>query len=186
MGPEVLIFMISVNCPVDFDSDLWSGFDTAMTEEWNINATTSCYRVDEFPSTLYEYRDLAEEILAAREANVTTVAGQAFDLTAYIDGILRQDAPSTEQVVFLTEHSEQVFQKLAASGVAYPTENMAFVENNFEYSTAAISHEVLHLVLEEQGHDRSCYADKVHEHQFKYELKEMGGNKHAVLKKFDF
>lgn len=185
MGPEVLIFMISINCPVDFDSDVWSGFDAAMSEEWSINATTNCHGVEKFPSTLYEYRDLAGEILAAREANVTAVAGQAFDLTAYIDGILGQSAPGTEQVVFLTEHSEQVFQKISASGVAYPTENMAFVENNFEYSTAAISHEILHLVLEEQGYERSCYADKVHENQFKYELKEMGGNKHAVLKKFD-
>jgi hypothetical protein len=63
---------------------------------------------------------------------------------------------------------------------------MAFVENNFEYSTAAVSHEILYLVLEEQGHYRSCYySDKVHENQFRYELKEMGKNKHPVLKKFD-
>jgi hypothetical protein len=62
---------------------------------------------------------------------------------------------------------------------------MAFVENNFGYSTAAASHEILHLVLEEEGYDKACYSDLVHENQFRYELKEMGGNKHAVLKKFD-
>jgi hypothetical protein len=33
VGLEVLVFMLSVNCPLDFDSDLWSDFDAAMLEE---------------------------------------------------------------------------------------------------------------------------------------------------------
>jgi hypothetical protein len=179
VGPEVLIFMVSINCQVDFDSDFWSGFDAAMAEEWSINATTACHDVEEFPSTLYEYNDLAGELVESE----TAVAG-VIDVTAYIDAILNQEAP-TEQIVFLTKYSEQVFQKPLASGVAYPTENLAFVENNFGYSTAAASHEILHLVLEEEGYEKECYSDMVHENQFRYELKEMGGSKHAVLKKFD-
>jgi hypothetical protein len=47
------------------------------------------------------------------------------------------------------------------------------------------SHEILHLVLEKQGHEKSCYVDKVHENQFRYELKRMDENKHPVIKKFD-
>jgi hypothetical protein len=87
--------------------------------------------------------------------------------------------------VFLTEYSEQVFQKALASGVAYPTENIAFVENNFGYSTGTLSHELLHLVLEEQGHEKGCYVDSVHENQFKCELKQIGDNMRPVIKKFD-
>jgi hypothetical protein len=59
-------------------------------------------------------------------------------------------------VVFLTERSEQVFQKPSASGVAYPSENVVFVENNFGYSTATLSHENLHWVLEEEGMTRAA------------------------------
>lgn len=185
MGLEVLIFMLSVNCPVDFDVELWSGFDKAMFEEWSINSTTSCYEIKELPSSLYEYRDLANKILMERETNSTT-AGQANDFTTYINSLLEESALDTEQqVMFLTKHSEQVFQKPLASGVAYPTENLAFAENNFEYSTSTLSHELLHLVLEEQGYKKSCFVDKVHENQFKYELKEIGGNMRPVVKKFD-
>lgn len=186
MGLEVLIFMLSVNCPLDFDSELWSGFDGAMSEEWNITATTSCYEIKEFPSSLYEYKDLAKRILTEMNANTTT-AGQANDFTTYINGLLGQSMLDTpgQQIVFLTEHSEQVFQRPLARGIAYPTENLAFVKNNFGYSTGTLSHELLHLVLEEQGYEKSCYVDKVHENQFKYELKEIGENMRPVIKKFD-
>ena len=185
MGPEVLVFMISMNCPLDFDSELWSGFDAAMLQEWNITAATSCQEVDRFPSNLYAYKSLANTILM--ETNTTAVASHGGGFTAYIDGLLGRSMLGTpeQQVVFLTEHSELVFQKPLASGVAYPTENMAFVENNFEYSTATVSHELLHLVLEEQGHEKSCYVDEVHENQLKYALIEMGGNKRPILDRFD-
>lgn len=119
MGPEVLIFMISMNCPLDFDSELWSGFDTAMLQEWNITAATSCQEVDRFPSGLYAYKNLANTILT--EAN----------------------------------------------------------------TTAAVSHKLLHLVLEDRGHEKSCYVDEVHENQFRYALMEMGGNKRPILERFD-
>jgi hypothetical protein len=144
---------------------------------------TCCYEVKEFPSTLYEYKSLANRILLENNVNTTTAA--QVDFTAYIDSLLGQSAIGAEQIVFLTEHSEQVFQNPLASGIVYPTENMAFVENNFEYSTGTVSHELLHLVLEEQGYDKRCYVDMVHENQFRHELKEMGKNMHPILKKFD-
>jgi hypothetical protein len=143
-----------------------------------------CYQLDRFPSGLYAYKNLANTILM--EANTTAVASRGGGFTAYIDALLGRSMTDTpeEQVVFLTEHSEPVFQKPLASGVAYPTENLAFVENNFEYSTAAVSHELLHLVLEERGYEKSCYVDKVHENQFRYALTEMGENKKPI-KRFD-
>jgi hypothetical protein len=171
--------MISMNCPLDFDSELWSGFDAAMALEWNVTAATGCHEVEQFPSTLREYDDLAWT-LAAREQNSTAIAS----VSAYIDRLLTQGARE-QQVVFLTKHSDQVFQKPLASGVAYPSENVAFVENNFGYSTASLSHEILHLVLEEEGHKKSCYVDLVHENQLKYELMQMDDNKRPVIKKFD-
>lgn len=168
---------MTVNCPLDFDSELWSGFDTAMAQEWNVTVTTSCHESERFPSTLREYGDLAETVMAERE-NLTAIAS----VTAYIDLLLAQ-GDHEQQVVFLTEHSQQVFQKPLASGVAYPSENLAFVENNFGYSTASLSHEILHLVLEEQEHEKSRYVDMVHENQLKYELMQMCDNKRPVIKK---
>jgi hypothetical protein len=44
--------MFSMNCHLDFDTELWSSFDAAMSEEWNITTTTSCYEITEFPSSL--------------------------------------------------------------------------------------------------------------------------------------
>jgi hypothetical protein len=188
--------MISMNCQLDFDPDFWSGFDTAMMEEWNIAVTTSCHEVeDHYPSNLYAYKSLASRLLLADATTTTSnsttaIAEQATnDFTIYINSILGEgqfDVRGEEkQVVFLTEYSDRVFLKPTASGVAYPTENLAFVKNNFEYSTAATSHEILHLVLEAEGYEKSCYADAVHENQFKYELEDMGGNKYPVMKKFD-
>lgn len=186
MGPEVFIFMVSMNCQLDFDHDFWSDFDAAMMHEWNITTITGCHEVESFPSSIYAYKNLASRMIA-QDINSTVVAVQVSDFTAYIDALLDQDMPDvqTEQVVFLTKHSDKIFQKPLASGVAYPTENIAFVENNFEYSTAATSHEILHLLLEAEGHEKSCYVDAVHENQFRYELKEMGKNKHPIIKKFD-
>jgi hypothetical protein len=61
-----------------------------------------------------------------RDAIYTTVVGHANDFTTYINSLLKQNRPDIEwQVVFLTKHSEQVFQKPLASGIAYPTENVA-------------------------------------------------------------
>jgi hypothetical protein len=171
--------MMSMNCHLDFDTEFWSGFDAAMAQEWNVTATTDCHETEQFPSTLRKYDELAGT-LVAREQNSTTIAS----VSAYIDRLLARDARE-QQVVFLTEHSQEVFQKPLASGVAYPSEDVAFVENNFEYSTAALSHEILHLVLEEEGHDKGCYVDLVHENQLRYELIQMDKNKWPVIKNFD-
>jgi hypothetical protein len=125
-------------------------------------------------------------MLAERDRNSTAIAS----VSAYIDRFLErggsnQQIASGQQMVFLTERSEQVFQKPSASGVAYPSENVVFVENNFGYSTAALSHEILHRVLEEEDHDKGCFVDMVHENQLKYELTQVGDNKCPVIKKFD-
>jgi hypothetical protein len=179
VGPEVLIFMMSMNCQLDFDSELWSDFDGAMAQEWNVTVTTGCYETKQFPSTLREYDELAET-LTTMEQNSTSIA----TVSAYIDRLLAQGA-NEQQVVFLTEHTQRVFQKPLASGVAYPSENLAFVENNFEYSTAALSHEILHLILEEEGHGKRCYVDLVHENQLRYEMIQMRENKRPVIKNFN-
>lgn len=55
-----------------------------------------------------------------------------------------------------------------AEGVAQPSINFGAVELNYEESTKVLSHETLHLVLEDMGHPRSCYADRVHENAYRY------------------
>ncbi|AFU57970.1 hypothetical protein Ngar_c10280 [Candidatus Nitrososphaera gargensis Ga9.2] len=53
-----------------------------------------------------------------------------------------------------------------AQGVAQPTVNFGAVEFNYEYSAKVVSHETLHLMLEERGYPKSCYVDAVHEHAY--------------------
>ncbi len=123
MGPEVRIFILSVNCQADFDSDFWSGFDAAISEEWNVAVVTSCYEIKEFPSKLYEYRHLANTMLIERDANFTTVAGPVDNFARYFDALLLGQSSThhdDEQVVFLTEYSEKVFQKPLARDIAFP------------------------------------------------------------------
>ena len=188
MGPEILVFMLSLDCSVDFDSDsgFWAGFDAGMMDEWGIDTATSCHKVGEFPSNFYEYKSLANAILM-NASTATSSEAQTTDFTLYIDSLLGKSAVDAQgrQVVFLTEHSDQVFKKPAAAGIAYVTEDMAFVQNNFEYSTGTLSHEILHLVLEEEGHKKGCYVNKVHRNQFNYEMKEMAGGMYPVVKKFE-
>jgi hypothetical protein len=182
---EVLIFMLSLDCSTDFDSEFWGDFDGAMSEVWGVNATTSCYETAKIPSNLYEYKTLASKLLAMRDENAVA----STDFTTYIDSLLGQslfDRQKEQQIVFLTEYSETVFLNPAARGIAYPTENMAFVKNNYEYSTATISHEILHLVLEEQGYDKECYVEQVHENQFSFAMMQMGSyNKFPLVNKFE-
>lgn len=97
----------------------------------------------------------------------------------------RQRSEAREQLVFLTDYSEAAFQHPHAFGVANVREDVALVRNSLHYSTGTLSHEILHLVLEERGHDVSCFADKVHENQFNYVLLEMGDSSYPVIKKFD-
>jgi hypothetical protein len=51
-----------------------------------------------------------------------------------------------------------------ALGVAQPAWNTGSVKFNGEYTTTTLSHETLHLVLEDLGYPKACYVDKVHEH----------------------
>ena len=90
-------------------------------------------------------------------------------------------------MVFLTEYSDSVFIKPTARGIAYVEEYLAFVQNNFEYSTSTLSHEILHLALKEQGHEKACYVDKVHENQYLFSLKRINNDTKGVfpiIKKF--
>jgi hypothetical protein len=190
---EVLVFMLSLDCSADFNHDFWTGFDMGMADEWSINATTSCYQISNLPSDIYSYESLADRIIAEEKNNVTSTAEiQPVDFTTYIDRLLSQTTISRQQeeklqqqVVFLTDYSESVFQRGDANGIAYPTENIAFVRNNYAYSTATLSHEVLHLVLEEEGYPQSCYVDRVHENQFSFSLKEMGDGEYPIVNRFD-
>jgi hypothetical protein len=55
-----------------------------------------------------------------------------------------------------------------AHGVAQPTENFGAVNFNYQESTKVVSHETLHLMLEEAGYPQSCYVDAVHEHAYSF------------------
>jgi len=50
--------------------------------------------------------------------------------------------------------------------MAYPSENLAFVENKFEEHSHHESRRLLHLVFEEQGHMKSCFFKKFHKNLF--------------------
>lgn len=55
-----------------------------------------------------------------------------------------------------------------ARGVAQPSENFGKVEFNYEESSKVLSHETLHLMLEQIGYPKSCYVDAVHENAYRY------------------
>lgn len=179
---EVLIFMLSIDCSSGFDQNFWGDFDGAMLNEWNITTVTSCHEVDQFPTSLAEYKSLANR-LASEQTGTSSV-----DFTGYIDNLLAgAEGRQGKQVVFLTQFSLPVFRNYAAGGISYVKQDMAFVKNNMDYSTGNLSHEVLHLALEEEGYDKACYADKVHENQHLFVMEKMGssGNSYPILKKFD-
>lgn len=177
--------MLSLNCSVDFDSDLWAGFDAGMKEEWNLDASTSCQDVSDFPQDLHSYKNLANKLIEERSNQMLQRYSDNF--TAYFDFLYRTQNEK-QQVVFLTEYSESVFIKPTASGVAYAEHDLAFVKNKFEYSTSTLSHEILHLVLEEEGYERSCYVDKVHENQYLFSIKKTSDSNarfFPIIHKFD-
>ena len=55
-----------------------------------------------------------------------------------------------------------------ANGVAQPALNFGAVEFNYHESAKVLSHETLHLMLEEAGHPRSCYVDAVHDNAHRF------------------
>ena len=55
-----------------------------------------------------------------------------------------------------------------ADGVAQPALNFGAVEFNYSESAKVLSHETLHLMLEEAGHPKSCYVDSVHENAHRF------------------
>lgn len=203
---SILVVMLSTNCSIDFQPQFWAGFDNAIVDEWNIDTATSCHQIKgELPSNLYEYETLASKILAIKDEGEDVIATNkdkmhpaAKNFTSFIDSLLLSNNNKTavdvqknverrQQTIFLTEYSSSVFRSPFARGIAYPADDIAFVKNNFEYSTGTLSHEMLHLVLEEKGYEESCYVDKVHENQFTYSLKESSywRGKHPVVAKFD-
>lgn len=55
-----------------------------------------------------------------------------------------------------------------ANGVAQPALNFGAVEFNYQESAKILSHETLHLMLEEADHPRSCYVDAVHDNAHRF------------------
>jgi hypothetical protein len=51
-------------------------------------------------------------------------------------------------------------------GLSRPHSNFGTVDYNYYETTKTVSHETLHLVLEERGYEKSCYVDKVHENAY--------------------
>jgi hypothetical protein len=189
---DVLVFMLSLNCSMDFRPNFWGGFDTAMLEEWNITTITNCYQVDKFPSNYHDYENLENTLSNVENSNdITITQTRPVNFTTYIDKILLNQnlidlqERQHKQVVFLTKYSKSVFQRDDAAGISYPSENIAFVRNNYFYSTGTLSHEILHLVLKEEGYPKSCYVDKVHENQFKFSLKQIGDQDYPIIAKFN-
>lgn len=198
---EVLVFMLSLNCSADFEPDYWAGFDVAMTDEWNIGTTTDCYQIDEFPANFSDYIDLKNEVIIAVAATgdgPTRISNNtdSIDFTSFIDNLLLYHGNITsdqkigsqqQQVVFVTEYSKSVFQIENASGVAYPSNNIAFVRSDTFYTVKALNHEILHLVLEEEGHPDWCYIDKVHEGQSNLSVNNVVENGHVyrLIGKFE-
>jgi hypothetical protein len=48
------------------------------------------------------------------------------------------------------------------------------VKFNGKCTTTTLSHETLHLSLEDIGYPKACYVDKIHDNQFSFTLKELG------------
>ena len=184
--------MLSLNCSVDYRPNFWGGFDTAMLEEWNIDTITNCYQVDKFPFNYGDYENLANTLSnVENNKDITISQTRPANFTTYFDKILLNQSMTDlqksqhKQVVFLTEYSKSVFQRDDAAGISYPSENIAFVRNNYFYSTGTLSHEILHLVLEEKGYSKSCFVDKVHENQFKFILRQIGNQDYPIINKFN-
>jgi hypothetical protein len=55
-----------------------------------------------------------------------------------------------------------------AYGMAQPSVNFGAVEFNYKESTKTLSHETLHLMLEEMGYPKSCYVDAVHDNAYHF------------------
>lgn len=196
--------MLSLNCSADFSDSLWYEFDSAMNSEWQLNVTTGCYQIQSIPSSLSGYVDLRDEILKAKQeqqASLLAYESDLTDFTAYIDNLLSTaprrnglpeavDAASNStnvkksgtQIAFITEYSEDAFRANAlAQGIAYPSQDIALVRNNYQYSIAPVSHEILHLALQEDDYSPECYLYKLHEMQFRYILTPSG---YPIIQKF--
>jgi hypothetical protein len=55
-----------------------------------------------------------------------------------------------------------------AYGVAQPSVNFGAVEYNYQESTKTLSHETLHLMLEEMGYPKGRYVDAVHDNSYRF------------------
>jgi hypothetical protein len=71
-----------------------------------------------------------------------------------------------------------------APGVAQPSVNFGAVEFNYLRTTATLSNETLHLMLEGAGHPRSCYVDAVHDNA--YHFARYYDNNITIIKHFDY
>lgn len=168
--------MLSLDCSVDYDNDFWTGFSQEMESEWAVDTGAGCHEIEEFPSRITQYVELRDRYLDMHGPDIQSTASDSpvTNFTAYIDSLLSGNVKSSssqqDQVVFLTKFSQNVFRNEFADGIAYVKHDLALVRNNYHYSTGTISHEMLHLVLEEQGKSRACFHDAVHDHQYDYKI----------------
>lgn len=141
---DVLIVFMALNCTADYSPDYWSLFNEAMIDQWNITAAAFCYEVDSYPTEraqLYSLRD-------------------------------SWNLPNGTQSVFITPYEPGIHNSQITRGVAILKDDIAFVQSkpNGRTLSETTSHEILHLVLEEQGYDKSCYSNKVHRFAYREPL----------------
>lgn len=141
---DVLIVFMALNCSATYDAEYWSLFNDAMIAEWNIAPAAFCMEVDAFPAdrpALYSLRD-------------------------------NWSLQNGTQVLFILPYDPDIHRSQITRGVALPQDNIAFVQSkpNGRTLSETTSHEILHLVLEEQGYDKDCYSQKVHKYAYREPL----------------
>lgn len=87
-------------------------------------------------------------------------------LTIFEKLTLEQDLQNVGLNV-ITMRDDNVAVPIGENGLARPSLNYGAVEFNYQDSTKTLSHESLHLVLEDMGYSQSCYVDKVHENAYR-------------------
>jgi hypothetical protein len=68
----------------------------------------------------------------------------------------------------ITMVDDSAFLGSEFDGFARPSENFGVIDFNYHDSTISLSHETLHLALEEMGYPTSCYVDAVHENSYRF------------------
>jgi hypothetical protein len=97
--------------------------------------------------------------------------------TLCLDGLTEEDKANLQVAlqrvglnVIIMQDDNQIVDGIndRAHGVAQPSVNFGAVEFNYERSTTVLSHETLHLMLEEAGNPKTCYVEAVHDNAYSY------------------